>query len=235
MNIEMGTPLSRTGGRRAGRLRGRRRAAGRPEPGASAAPVGPAARLRPDDLHRLQILTEISREGNLSQRALALRLGMAVGLVNAFIRKLVRKGYVKATTMPPRRMKYLLTPRGAMEKLRLTYEFLSFSYRYFREAHRNASNLFHDLARQGVRRLAFYGAEDIAEVAALSLADSGLELAAVADDEAAGRTWLGRKVISLDDLDGVKFDRIVLTTVRRRQDRELAARLAAKGPVLRIY
>jgi DNA-binding MarR family transcriptional regulator len=205
-----------------------------------AAAVSAAPALSAEELKHLFILTEIAEAGDrdggeLSQRGLAHRLGMAVGLVNAFLKKLARKGYIKVTTLPARRMKYFITPRGAAEKLRLTYEFLAFSYRYFREAHRNASNLFRDLSRAGVRRLAFYGAEDLTEVAALSLAENELELVAVADDEAVGRSCLGRTVVALDGLDGLSFDRIVLTTIRRREDAALLARLRAKGEVLRIY
>lgn len=197
--------------------------------------TSPSRPLRGEDLNSLQLLTAIAEQQEVSQRTLAHRLGMAVGLVNAFVKRFARKGYIKIATLPARRMKYLLTPRGAAEKLRLTYEFLSFSYRSFREAHRNASNLFRDLARAGVKRLVFYGAEDLAEVAALSLEENGLELVAIVDDEAVGKVWLGRTVIALEGLDEVKFDRIVLTTIARRGDAELFARLEQKGEVLRIY
>ena len=63
----------------------------------------------------LRILTEISEDQSVTQRGLSETLGIALGLTNLYLKRLVRKGYIKVTTIPSRRMKYLLTPRGIAE------------------------------------------------------------------------------------------------------------------------
>src|ERR1051325_6316532 len=114
--------------------------------------------MKAQDQKYLQIVQELSEQEGLSQRDIFLRLGMAQGLVNRYLKRLAQKGWIKLSTAPPQRMLYWLTPKGMAEKSRLTYEFVSFTYKLYREAHRNASNRLHDLARKHkVRRVVFYG------------------------------------------------------------------------------
>jgi DNA-binding MarR family transcriptional regulator len=75
----------------------------------------------------LEILTAIEEGLPLTQRALAERLGVALGLCNLYLKRLARKGYIKIVEFPRKpaarkRLRYLLTPRGMAEKTRLTYE-----------------------------------------------------------------------------------------------------------------
>jgi DNA-binding MarR family transcriptional regulator len=80
----------------------------------------------------LQLLSEVEKSSGITQRALAERLGVALGLTNLYLKRLARKGYIKVTTIPRNRIKYLLTPRGVAEKSRLTYEYMQYSLSYYR-------------------------------------------------------------------------------------------------------
>src|SRR4051812_38878497 len=110
----------------------------------------------------LQIAQLLSDERGLSQRDIFLRLDMAQGLVNRYLKLLVRKGWIKLTTAPAKRMTYWLTPKGMREKSRLVYEFVGSNYRLFREAHRGASNALREMADEGATRIAFHGAGPLA-------------------------------------------------------------------------
>jgi predicted transcriptional regulator len=89
--------------------------------------------LQKEDIQSLKLMEEISREdGFTTQRELAKRLDVSVGLVNLFIRRVVRKGYFKITTIPGRRVRYLLTSKGFAEKSRLTMSYLRYSLSYYR-------------------------------------------------------------------------------------------------------
>src|SRR5262249_60343664 len=70
-----------------------------------------------------RILTAISEREDVTQRSLAKMLGIALGLTNLYLKRLSRKGYIKVTTIPARRVRYLLTPRGLAETTRLTYDY----------------------------------------------------------------------------------------------------------------
>ena len=69
-----------------------------------------------------------------TQRGLAADLGIALGLVNIYLKRCVKKGLVKVSQAPARRFAYYLTPNGFAEKSRLTGEYLSWSLTFFRMA-----------------------------------------------------------------------------------------------------
>ncbi len=71
-----------------------------------------------------QILNAIDASQSLSQRSLASSLGIALGLTNLLVRRLVRKGWVRVTRIKPNRVGYFLTPAGVAEKTRLSRLYL---------------------------------------------------------------------------------------------------------------
>ncbi|GMV82758.1 MAG: hypothetical protein AMXMBFR7_39420 [Planctomycetota bacterium] len=192
--------------------------------------------MRNQDLKELQIVQLLSEEEGLTQRDLFLRLGMAQGLVNLYLKRLARKGWIKLTTAPPKRMLYWLTPKGMSEKAQLSYDFVASSYRLFREAHKNASNTLHALAlKHKARRVVLYGADPLAEVAAMSLGENRQQLVAVADEDAQGQAFLDRTVVGIDALDRLKFDAILFVKHARKDDAILLKLLATKGRVVNLF
>ena len=173
--------------------------------------------METQDIRTLKILEKVGNEYVPSQRDLARDLNISLGLVNSFIKRLAHKGYVKATTIPRKRIRYIITPKGMVEKSRLTYRYIQFSYQYYRQARQKLQKLFTILEKAGVRRVVFYGATDLAEIAFLSLQETVIELAAVADDQHQGKKLLGHAVIDNHGLAAISFDRIVVTDDARRE------------------
>ena len=173
--------------------------------------------METQDIRTLKILEKVGDEYAHSQRDLARELNISLGLVNSFIRRLAHKGYVKATTIPRKRIRYIITPKGMVEKSRLTYRYIQFSYQYYRQARQKFQNLFATLEKSGVHRIAFYGSTDLAEIAYLSLQGTAIELAAVADDRYKGQKLLGRIVTDSHGLVSVSLDRIVVTDDTQRE------------------
>jgi DNA-binding MarR family transcriptional regulator len=169
-----------------------------------------------NDLRTLRILEQVDNDHSPSQRALARELNISVGLVNSFIKRLAVKGYVKVTTIPRNRMRYILTPTGLAEKTRLTYDYILFSYHFYKQARRKLALLFSELERQNVRRIVFFGATDLAEIAYLSLQDTQIELAAVVDDRNGRQKILGHPVTPISQLGRIPCDRILVTDDRTR-------------------
>lgn len=186
-------------------------------------------------MHELDILQAIGDGEKVTKRDLLHRVSIAGRLADRYLKQLVAKGMLKVKTAPARRMLYWLTPKGFAEKARLTYEFVSYTYKMNRECHRLASNMLHGLAsRGGVRRVVFYGAEPLAEVVAVSLAENEIELVAVADEDHIGEECAGHRVLSIDALDGLEFDRIIFTKFSKRDDVILRKLLETKGGVVNI-
>lgn len=167
------------------------------------------------DLRTLQLLEEIGHsETPPSQRDLAKKLDVSLGLVNSFVKRLVHKGYFKVSTIPKNRVRYILTPKGATEKTRLTYKYMQHSYQFYKDARRKFSDLFRQLTRDGIRRLVFYGAGDVAEIAGICLEETLIKLVAVVDDSRVGEHLSGVEVKGTDELASIDFDKILVTTAQ---------------------
>jgi DNA-binding MarR family transcriptional regulator len=168
--------------------------------------------MNPVDMRTLHLLEEIEKNHSPSQRQLARHLDISLGLVNSFIKRLAHKGYFKVTHIPKNRVRYILTPKGAAEKSRLTYEYIKLSYVFFKDARRKMQKLLKDLESQGVKRVIFFGATELAEIAYLALQYTNIELAAVLDDLNVGKRFFDHMVQATSLLESAVFDRILLTT-----------------------
>ena len=165
----------------------------------------------------LQILDELSNNDAMTQRDLSQRLGIALGLVNSYIKNLVAKGYITVKNIPSKRYAYYLTPKGFAEKSRLAYDLLQDYTRIYREARNNYRQLFFELERSGVKRIVFAGADEVAEFAYITLQDSKLELAGVVDPDRAEEVFFGRKIQPMTGLNNMEYDSIVITSYLKRE------------------
>lgn len=168
-----------------------------------------------DTYRSFLLLSEIASEEQLSQRQLAKRLGIALGLVNSYLKNLVAKGFVRVNAFPSNRYAYLLTPKGFAEKSRLAYQHLSYFSGLYTVARQDYLKLFRKLAAEGARGVAFCGVDEVAEIAYLSLREVGLELDVVMDPVAAGGRFFDRPVVTpaIGLLSG--NHRIVITSLKR--------------------
>lgn len=132
----------------------------------------------------LAVLNAVHDNASLTQRSVAQQLGMALGLVNAYLKRCVTKGYVKISQVPPRRYAYYLTPNGFAEKRRLTAEYLRQSFKFVQAARRDCGREFDACHRHRWSRVAFYGLGDFADIAFLCSRESEVDLVAVIDSEA---------------------------------------------------
>jgi len=191
----------------------------------------------PEERRSLQILTELSRNDSVTQRDLSSNLGIALGLVNSYIRNLMAKGFITVKSIPPRRYAYFLTPKGLAEKTRLTYHLLQDYTRIYREAKSNFRRLFAELRTDGIKRVVFAGADEVAEIAYLTLHETDLELSGVVDGEMAGKKFFGREIRPLGDIRTMSYDFIVVTSYLKREKiyRELLNNGADKKNVRVIF
>jgi len=192
--------------------------------------------MDPQDIRYLQILEEIENSYSPSQRDLARKLNISLGLVNSFIKRLAKKGYVKVTTIPKNRVKYILTPQGFAEKSRLTYEFIQYSLRFYKKALVNIQDLLNEFERIGITKVVFYGANDLAEIAYISMKATNITLVGVIDDSKKGKTFQGYTVKSLSELGALDFDRIIITSLDSKEAiyTTLIEKKIAKGRIITL-
>lgn len=180
------------------------------------------------DQHRkLLILNELSNDDSLTQRDISSRLGMALGLANSYIKNLIQKGFITVKSIPPRRYAYYLTPKGFAEKTRLTYDLLHDYTRIYRETRSSLNKLFSALKAGGMGQVVFAGADEVAEIAYITLHEMGIALAGVIDDELAGKYFFGKDIRPIDDISGMRYDCVVVTSYLKRE--KIYERLISSG------
>jgi DNA-binding MarR family transcriptional regulator len=167
----------------------------------------------------LEILTAIGEGRPLTQRDLAQRLGVALGLTNLYLKRLARKGYIKIIDFSRKpsarkRLRYLLTPKGLTEKSRLTYEHVAYSLSLYRRARQTLRESLSQLPEEGLKRIALYGVGEAAELAYLTLKEFGLEPLGVFTRDGGG-SFLGFPVRSAVSIVDDNPDAIVLASFDR--------------------
>jgi DNA-binding MarR family transcriptional regulator len=159
----------------------------------------------------LGLLEALERDGGQSQRRLATELGIALGLVNAYLKRCVKKGLVKVQHAPARRYAYYLTPRGFSEKSRLTVEYLTYSFGFFRQARTDCSGLFGVAKASGIKKVVLAGQSDLAEIAALCALEHGIEIVGVIEEKAAHGHFIGIPVFPSFEAVSEAFDAVFIT------------------------
>ncbi|MCC7418305.1 MAG: winged helix-turn-helix transcriptional regulator [Acidobacteria bacterium] len=161
----------------------------------------------------LTVLDAVARDQHITQRNLASKLGIALGLTNIYLKRLIHKGYIKCINVHSNRLLYLITPQGIAEKSRLTYEFMDYSLHLYRDVRQHLSEVLKP-CHDGSQRIAVYGTGEAAELAYLSLKEQGLEPVAIFAGQAGG-TFLGMPVHGLDQHPLVAFDRLIVATLEK--------------------
>src|SRR5712671_5323892 len=162
----------------------------------------------------LGLLESVQRGDAYSQRRLASELGIALGLVNAYLKRCITKGLVKVGEAPARRYAYYLTPGGFAEKSRLTIEYLSYSFSLFRQAKTDCMAVLKAARADGIRRIAILGMSDLAEIAAICALDCGITIVAVIDGQSELAAFVGVPVKpGFDDIGG-EVDAIFVTDMK---------------------
>ena len=163
------------------------------------------------ELRTLKLLEAIEHKKSPSQRDLAKSLGVSLGLVNSFVRRMAKKGYFKITHLPRNRIRYILTPKGAAEKSRLTYAYVQLSYQFYRNARRKIKTLLQELQAQNIHAVAFHGTGDLAEIAFLSLQETNLQFAGISDDGSEDKNFFGHPVMDINALALIGCDVVIIT------------------------
>ena len=132
--------------------------------------------MKTPETYDLQILNHIDENPDTTQADLATQLGVAVGSVNWYIKRLINKGYVKVTQMQRRRLRYLLTPQGVAEQTRLTKEFMQMSLHWYRVTREASKEFLEEVKQAGYDTVRIEGDGDLAEIIYLSCLEAQVKV-----------------------------------------------------------
>ena len=175
----------------------------------------------------LDTLLEIKDNPSLSQRSLAHKLNISLGLTNAILQNLIHRGWVKAQKMTGRKILYLITPKGMVQATNFIYDRVRETQHYYQYAKDLLTTHFTNLYDKGVRMAVIYGTGQLAEIAYLSLLDSPLILYSILSDDSSKNKFLSHEVLTLPNFSQKIFEipnpenLIILSTVSQEENKIL--------------
>lgn len=115
----------------------------------------------------LGVLEAIDSKKSITQRSISKDLDMALGLVNSYLKRCVKKGFIKIQQAPKNRYLYYLTPKGFSEKAKLTAEFLTSSFTFFRKSRDQIEEILDKCNKKNWKRILLFGNSELAEITSL--------------------------------------------------------------------
>ena len=125
--------------------------------------------------NEFQILKNIERNKNTTQRDLAKSTGMSLGNVNILIKRLIKKGLLKMDRLNPKTIRYILTPEGIKEKAELTYKYFVISYKYINEINAKIDAIFHDAKLLDKGYIIFGDSDEVYQLVQNNLKQKGVD------------------------------------------------------------
>lgn len=190
------------------------------------------APMKHEDEITLNVLSSVHENHEVTQRNLANELGIALGLTNAYLKRCIRKGLIKAQQIPRNRYAYYLTAEGFSEKSRLTAQYLTTSFNFYRRARSQCEDIFMLCVENGWHRVALHSISDLTEIALLCANNHDVHLQCVIDPDCTQDLYHNVPVLAdLPEQDS--FDTIVITNLTNAQGTydDLVARFPQK-PIL---
>lgn len=170
-----------------------------------------------EDSLTLNILQAIEEDDSITQRGLAQQLGVALGLTNSYLKRCVKKGYIKIHQIPANRYLYYLTPKGFSEKSRLTAKYLTISFEFYRNASSSINGIYRLCEQSQQNKVLLCGVSELAEIACIRAMEHDVSITGVFELDNVETSFLGQQIYhALPSSDS--FDACVITATDAAQE-----------------
>ena len=170
--------------------------------------------LEDPSYRELRLLEEVDQAADLSQRQLARRLGVALGVANLLVKSLASRGYIKVTHLSWKRWVYVVTPKGMARKLNLTLSYVDRFFQHYRRVRVLIQKEISELPLNRESRVAIVGTSDMSELTYLALKDVGVDEIDIFEEQPSDVNFLGMQVRRLDSIEPGEYAKVVITDQR---------------------
>jgi len=188
-----------------------------------------------DEMRDLRLLEELEKNPIVSQRELSHKFGIALGVTNACLKRMARKGWIRIRDLNPRKIGYYLTRKGALEKARLTIHLISFRVQHYSELKKVIADRLLEMQHQGMQRIVFYGISDEMEVAYITLQGVNLKLVGIVEDDGRFKSQIlfGYELEPVSRVKDLKPECILITSLEGSEKKK--EKLRALVDVKNVY
>lgn len=169
----------------------------------------------PQEIRELNLLQELEKNPVISQRELSHKFGIALGVTNACLKRMVRRGWIRIMNFNHHKIGYYLTPKGFAEKANLTLHLISWTVQHYSTLKEIIGRKLLEMENSGVKHIVFYGISDEMEIAYITLHGVNLKLIGIVEDqEKINRAEiLGFEVKDPREIETLKPDAILITSL----------------------
>lgn len=173
-------------------------------------------------MRELELLQELEKNPIISQRELSHKFGIALGVTNACLKRMVRRGWIRITGFNHHKIGYYLTATGFAEKAKLTLHLISWTVEHYSKLKDLIGKRLLEMENQGIERIVFYGVSDEMEIALITLQGTNLKLAGIIEDDEkyVSRIIFGYELEPVSRVKGLKPDAVLITSLLEQDARK---------------
>lgn len=142
--------------------------------------------------HEYNLLNEIANDSMVTQANLSDRLGIAVGSVNWYIKRLIKRGWVKVSHLDRTRLKYDLTSEGMKVFTQRALSYAQNSLKVYTQFREKARKLVLDLKQDDVKQVYLDGDDEMMDILRLTCIEAGIQISNLPEEvilEAKGQDY----------------------------------------------
>jgi len=175
----------------------------------------------PQEIRELSLLQELEKNPIISQRELSNKFGIALGVTNACLRRMVRRGWIRITNLDHHKIGYFLTPKGFAEKAKLTFHLISWTVKHYSTLKDIIGDRLLEMQNKGVERVVFYGVSDEMEIAYVTLQGLNLKLVGIVEDEERvnRKEVFGVELMGVSRIEELRPDAILITSLTDQDEK----------------
>jgi DNA-binding MarR family transcriptional regulator len=169
----------------------------------------------PQEIRELSLLQELEKNPIVSQRELSNKFGIALGVTNACLKRMVHRGWIRISSLNHHKIGYFLTPKGFTEKAKLTLHLISWTVQHYSTLKDIIGERLLEMQNKGVERIVFYGVSDEMEIAYVTLQGLNLKLVGIVEDEEKmnRKEVFGFELKRLNQIEILKPDAVLITSL----------------------
>lgn len=126
--------------------------------------------------HEYELLNEIAQDALVTQSGLSDRLGIAVGSVNWYIKRLIHRGWIKVSRLDRTRLKYDLTSEGLRIFTQRAMLYAQDSLKVYSSFRNKARSVAAQLKEQNVNNVYIEGDNEIMDILKLTCIEHGITI-----------------------------------------------------------
>jgi len=161
------------------------------------------------------ILDLIEKNVKITQRKISTEVKAAVSLVNEYLGRLERKGYIQRNYISSKIIEYVITPSGKTRRKFLNIGYLKDLQTQYSIGEKNISCFIEEIYKRGYKEILLYGAGEVAEIL-LSVIneqnDNFVSVINIVDDKTQKKALKGVKIVPLEQIFKIPHDGILISS-----------------------